>query len=414
MVPVETFAPPCWVETADVDEKRIADRVMAARIRVFTDRAVAGALSSPLGTLLLAAIMGPTAGWDRAAVWLCVINLGELLILGQGYRYRSSPPADQGDRIWARRQIWANGLTGLAWGSSVWFFRVDDHFLLHLLNLTVLVGVAALCVTIMSPFRSAVLLFALGILAPPLAQDALVPGPYRIETAAGLTILFVLTLHYGRVLRQQLIEGLDSEQRSNALVEQLSRVRAELSFSNGELATRNAELAATLERVKELATRDELTGAFNRRYIVDQLERQLAAKVRHATVASVAMFDLDHFKRINDRYGHPVGDQALQETVRVIGAELREGDVLARFGGEEFLVLLPMTGLDAAHLLAERLRKALATVVLAAGPDELRLRASFGVAELTNAETVAGWLGRADRALYQAKENGRDCVVAAD
>jgi len=414
MIPVETFAAPCRVETADVDEKCIADRVMAARIRVFTDRAVAGALSSPLGTLLLAAIMGPTAGWDRAAVWLCVINLGELLILGQGYRYRASPAAEQGNQVWARRQILANGLTGLAWGSSVWFFRVDDHFMLYLLNLTVLVGVAALCVTIMSPFRSAVLLFTLGILLPPVAQVMLIPGPYRIETAAGLAILLVLTLHYGRVLGQQLSDGLDSELRSRALVEKLSHVRAELSVSNEELAARNVELAATLERVKELATRDELTGAFNRRHIIDQLERQLAAKLRHATVASVAMFDLDHFKKINDRYGHPVGDQALRETVRVIAAELREGDILARFGGEEFLVLLPMTGLDAARLLAERLRLALASVVLVAGSEEVFLRASFGVAELTSAETVAGWLGRADGALYQAKERGRDCVVVSD
>jgi diguanylate cyclase (GGDEF)-like protein len=414
MIPVETFAPPCGVATTDVDEACIEARVMAARIRVFTDRAVAGALSSPLGTLLLAAIMGPAAGWDRAAIWLCVINFGELLILGLGYRYQSSPPADRGNRGWAVRQIWANCLTGLAWGSSVWFFRVDDHFTLYLINLTVLVGVSALCVTIMSPFRSAMLLFAMGILLPPLAQVAVMPGPYRIETAAGLAILFVLTLHYGRVTRRQLIDGLDSELRSRALVEQLSQVRAELSISNGELATRNADLAATLERVKELATRDELTGAFNRRYIVDQLERQLAAKLRHATSASVTMLDLDHFKKINDRYGHPVGDQALQETVRVIGAELREGDVLARFGGEEFLVLLPMTGLDAARLLAERLRKALASVVLAAGSDEVRVRASFGVAELGTGESVAGWLGRTDGALYQAKERGRDCVVAAD
>jgi diguanylate cyclase (GGDEF)-like protein len=216
------------------------------------------------------------------------------------------------------------------------------------------------------------------------------------------------------VLGQQLSDGLDSELRSRALVEQLSLVRAELSVSNGELAARNAELAATLERVKELATRDELTGAFNRRHIVDQLERQLAAKLRHATVASVTMLDLDHFKKINDRYGHPVGDQALRETVRVIAAELREGDILARFGGEEFLVLLPMTGLDAARLLAERLRQALASVVLAAGSEEVFLRASFGVAELGTGESVAGWLGRTDRALYQAKERGRDCVVVAD
>ncbi len=414
MIPVETFAPPYGAETSGVDEAYIERRVMAARIRVFTDRAVAGALSSPLGTLLLAAVMGPTAGWDRAAIWLCAINLGELLILGQGYRYRASPPAEQGNPAWARRQIWANSLTGLAWGSSVWFFRVDDHFVLYLLNVTVLVGVAALCVTVMSPFRSAVPLFSLGILLPPLAQVVMMPGPYRIETAAGLAILFVLTLHYGRVLERQLSDGLDSELRSRALVEQLSLVRAELSVSNGELATRNEELAATLDRVKELATRDELTGAFNRRHIVEQLERQLAAKLRHGTVASLAMFDLDHFKKINDRYGHPVGDQALRETVRAMVAELREGDILARFGGEEFLVLLPMTGLDAARLLAERLRQALAGVALAAGSEEVCLRASFGVAELASTETVDGWLGRADGALYRAKEGGRDRVVTAD
>jgi diguanylate cyclase (GGDEF)-like protein len=414
MIPVETLAPPCGGATPDVDEVCIERRVMTARIRVFTDRAVAGALSSPLGTLLLATIMGPTAGWDRAVVWLCVINLCELLILGQAYRYRASPPGDQANRIWATRQIWANGLAGLAWGSSVWFFRVDEHFMLYLLNLTVLVGVTALCVTIMSPFRSAVLLFTLGILLPPVAQVMLIPGPYRIETVAGLAILFVLTLQYGRVLQQQLSDGLDSEVRSRALVEQLSQVRAELSVSNDELATRNGELAAMLDRVNQLATRDELTGAFNRRHIVEHLERQLAAKLRHGVVASLAMFDLDHFKKINDRYGHPVGDEALRETVRAIAAELREGDILARFGGEEFLVLLPMTGLDAARLLAERLRQAIASVVLAAGSDEVFLRASFGVAELATSESVAGWLGRVDRALYQAKERGRDCVVVAD
>ena len=283
-----------------------------------------------------------------------------------------------------------------------------------MLNLIILVSVSALCVIIMSPFRMAMLLFAAGVLLPPLLQLVVVRNPYAIQTALGLSVLFILELQYAGVARRQLIAGIEDSVRSAALVEQVSHVRVVLDQTNAKLEDRNAALAEALERVRDTAIHDELTGAFNRRYIVEQLDRQLALKARHGTPASIIMIDLDHFKKINDRYGHPVGDRALQEIVRAMSAELRDVDVLARFGGEEFLVLLPLAARPAACLLAERLRTAVAAIVLVDGNDEIFLRASFGVAELAAGETVAIWLRRVDLALYQAKERGRDCIVAAD
>ena len=397
-----------------LDETEIERRVLAERVRVFNDRAVGGAITSPLGTLLLALVLGPYAGWHLAVAWLALINLCELAIIAVGYGFRSAQPEGDDCRVWARRQIAANALAGLAWGSSVWFFRVDGQFELYLINLVVLVGVSALCQIIMSPFRSAMALFALAVLAPTVLQVALLDIPHAGAIAAGFAILFVLEMQYARVAREQLVAGLEGAERSRALVEQLARARAELDLRNCEMEAHNRDLGSALERVRELATRDDLTGAYNRRHIVGELERQVAMSRRHGMPASIVMLDLDHFKRINDRYGHAVGDKALQETVRTVADALREGDVLARFGGEEFLLLLPQTTGDAAQLLAERLRGAMKGIVLNGGFEEVYLRASFGLAQLQPEESVAAWIRRADMALYQAKERGRDCVVAAE
>jgi diguanylate cyclase (GGDEF)-like protein len=126
------------------------------------------------------------------------------------------------------------------------------------------------------------------------------------------------------------------------------------------------------------------------------------------------MLDLDHFKLINDQHGHSVGDRALSAAVSSAKAQLREGDILGRVGGEEFLVLLPMTSREAAFNLAERLRTALAATPLAEGTQTIQISASLGVAELQPNEAAGAWLRRADQALYQAKATGRNRVVAAD
>ena len=173
-----------------------------------------------------------------------------------------------------------------------------------------------------------------------------------------------------------------------------------------------------ITRIQHLTYRDPLTGALNRRAF-EQALNEAQAQLQRGHGFALAMIDIDHFKRINDEYGHQAGDAALQHCVRVWQASLREVDRLGRLGGEEFCALLPLTGpadLATAASVAERLRHSLATQPLRWKDVELRLSASFGVA-LPVAGDARGEIGlaRADAELYRAKAEGRDRVcVAAD
>jgi len=163
--------------------------------------------------------------------------------------------------------------------------------------------------------------------------------------------------------------------------------------------------------MEERALSDALTGVGNRRLIVDILEREIAKLERYGGNLSVILLDLDHFKEINDRYGHGAGDRVLIESSRLIADHLRRSDLLGRWGGEEFIVLAPETDLPGARLLAERLRLRLAVHRFEGIGD---LTASFGVAAHEPRDTAEILVHRADRALYEAKEAGRNTVRSTD
>jgi diguanylate cyclase (GGDEF)-like protein len=266
----------------------------------------------------------------------------------------------------------------------------------------------------MSAFRSATLLFSIGILLPPLVQLLYVNNPYAWQIATGLLVLFAVQIRYAREVEQELHRELNNSVRNGALLMQISLARVELHASHAALEVKNAELQAAMTRLNEMVTQDVLTRAFSRRYIFEQLERQVSIRRRHGASVCLVMFDLDHFKSINDHYGHPVGDRALQMVARTVIAQLREGDMLARVGGEEFLVLLPMTDGAAAFLLADRLRGVLEQTTVTEGSVKVHLPASFGVAELLPDENVASWFKRVDAALYRAKATGRNITVSAE
>lgn len=178
-----------------------------------------------------------------------------------------------------------------------------------------------------------------------------------------------------------------------------------------------ADLLVARDLLHEQALNDPLTGLRNRRAAEDVARRELAQSARSGQPVALALIDLDHFKRINDEHGHPVGDRVLCAAAHHLQAALRAGDFVARWGGEEFLVLLPGTAEAEAMAVAERLRAAIAhspSLLAAAGSQ---VTASFGVATWTAAdghfEDLAGLLQRADEALYAAKHAGRDCVIAA-
>lgn len=166
------------------------------------------------------------------------------------------------------------------------------------------------------------------------------------------------------------------------------------------------------EESSRLATTDPLTGVFNRRTFIELAEQELARSRRAGTPLSLMMLDLDHFKRVNDSYGHLTGDEVLVSFTRLIKDCVRRGDLIVRYGGEEFCVLLPGTSLSAATALADRIRAATASSALTAKP--FKVTVSIGLtAHAGNAVIALGdLLARADAALYRAKDEGRDRVVA--
>jgi diguanylate cyclase (GGDEF)-like protein/PAS domain S-box-containing protein len=167
-------------------------------------------------------------------------------------------------------------------------------------------------------------------------------------------------------------------------------------------------------RLRHLATTDDLTGCLNRRAFFSSAEQEMERAARYGGFVSVLMIDLDHFKQVNDRFGHAAGDRALKAAAAAIRANLREIDCFGRLGGEEFAAMLPETPLAGALMVAERLREAVAAVAVPLDDGEtLRLTVSLGVAERTADETaVDQLLARADTALYRAKAAGRNQVLA--
>lgn len=168
------------------------------------------------------------------------------------------------------------------------------------------------------------------------------------------------------------------------------------------------------EELIRLANTDTLTGAANRRAFLDALKVEIERALRYDHPICVMVCDLDHFKKINDTYGHGVGDEVLRGFVATTQSQLRESDLLSRFGGEEFAVMLPETGLEAARKIAQRLCDAVAETTYSALGEEVRMTVSIGLTNIqAGRESISAALNRADAALYDAKQEGRNRVVLA-
>jgi two-component system, sensor histidine kinase LadS len=163
-------------------------------------------------------------------------------------------------------------------------------------------------------------------------------------------------------------------------------------------------------RAEQRAARDPLTNLSNRRSFQEQALPIWSTSQRSGRNLSVIMLDLDHFKSVNDKFGHAVGDAALVATARALAEAAREGDIVARWGGEEFLFLLPETDIDAARALAERLQKTIRDIRIPVKSAEVALTASFGLAHCLPQENLESMIARADSCLYQSKQDGRDRI----
>jgi|GEM_PF-1209326 len=194
---------------------------------------------------------------------------------------------------------------------------------------------------------------------------------------------------------------------------QISRMLDVSEKFSGTLIILNdiTERKSLLESLKYLATTDSLTGAHNRRHFFDLAQREFQRAQRYRREISLIEIDLDHFKEINDRFGHHTGDDVLKLFVKALNGMLRTSDTMGRLGGEEFAVVLPETGLEAARETAERILHGISQLRLANEQGEVRFTISIGVTEIRENEgNIEEMLKRADVAMYEAKNSGRNCV----
>lgn len=202
---------------------------------------------------------------------------------------------------------------------------------------------------------------------------------------------------------------------------QLRVTREELRLREQELLTANEallndyqEIDALQQQLREQATRDPLTGLYNRRYLNSTMERELARCKRDGQPLAVVMIDIDYFKKINDTYGHPAGDEVLRNLGAMLGSMARAADLACRYGGEEFLLLMPTMTLQPARVRADELRAAFGATVVEFGDFRLQATLSIGIAVYPDHGSSANELiNCADRALYRAKLSGRDQVQVA-
>lgn len=199
---------------------------------------------------------------------------------------------------------------------------------------------------------------------------------------------------------------------SEARYEELEQRMLSLQRENLDLVVKNRTLS-------EVSTRDALTGLYNRWFVIEKIESEMNRSLRHGSPMSLLMLDVDHFKRVNDTWGHGAGDQVLQGIGKLLRDSCRVYDVPGRYGGEEFCVVLPETKPGNTTVVAERIRSRLEATALPCGETSIAVTASIGIAGLDVSEggellSPSALIDRADRALYSAKNRGRNRVEMWD
>lgn len=190
---------------------------------------------------------------------------------------------------------------------------------------------------------------------------------------------------------------------------------AELQRRIEHLEGENRELKSVNQMLAEVSARDPLTGLYNRWFVIDKMDAEINRALRHGSPLALLMLDLDHFKEVNDTFGHAAGDEVLKSVARLLRESCRVYDVPGRYGGEEFCILLPDLDPGKSPMVAERIRQRLEMTETAVGGRAVVVTASIGVAGIESADgepllSPAALIERADRALYSAKHRGRNRV----
>jgi diguanylate cyclase (GGDEF)-like protein len=296
----------------------------------------------------------------------------------------------------ARRAVsqWLAGLVGLLYLLCGAALGIVDQLVTSSINPVLISAVGVAMLIFVRPAVSALnytlvlLFFVVGVAWTQPNADLLLM--IRVNSITALALGFGLSL----IQWQNRVMALKQER-------QIARQQQELEEKNREF--------------RFLASRDAMTGLMNRAQFLIEANKEVESHQRSGAPACLIMLDIDHFKQANDTYGHPAGDSVLVQIADILNRELRNGDLLSRFGGEEFALLLPVTSLPEAVQVAERVRAAIAEQPFAVRERSIRVTASFGVTQCagTSHDALDECYRAADRALYRAKQDGRNCVRSA-
>jgi diguanylate cyclase (GGDEF)-like protein len=364
--------------------------VSLARETGFSECAIAlrrALTTTPVGWLLAVWFC-----WGRVPIHSIALWLGTAAVVWAGSLSVLQHLIGAGSQLAVHRNRlqWIAGLDGFAWGLLTWFLIGYDPVLDAIL-MALLCGVTSINAQVYGTYVVAYygqigILWAIsvfGILQVASTQSAL-------DYVAGLSVFIGLTAYYTRAISRRLLEGI------------------RLQHANASLA---AQLRTALHKVELDAATDALTGHWNRRALDDVLKQQVERRASSGRPFSILMLDIDFFKNINDEFGHMVGDDVLRAFAQRLRDFLRSDDICARFGGEEFVVVLPDTHLATAMDVGERIRKGIAQAPLLAKP-RVQATVSIGVATMEQEQSINELFAAADAAVYLAKNAGRNQVRA--
>lgn len=393
----------------------------AVRARVMRELFARSRESAIVGFLPVALIVW--AHWtaqpqERLAAWAAagVLALGFRVLVAQ--IYLAQPLAqDRRVRLWFWLEWLGAVATALVWVSSVALLGTGQVDNLFIMRLIFIVALAAFLLSALGIepriYASFMLVIVVGTLTllhlhyPAFMQDLGVVADVAFAAYA------VMLLVRSRGEHRRTRDWVRARLTQRLLLDQLNlNIREELRMHEA-LRQKTEELESTNRKLAELAIRDGLTGVFRRGHIEGELRRQVKAWERQPDDFSILLMDIDYFKRVNDLHGHAVGDEVLRRLAVQVQDTLRGSDLFGRWGGEEFIALLPATPLSSALEVAERVRQAVKQMRLRdeAGV-EFGITISIGAAQLEPGEDAERLAARADKALYAAKHGGRDQVMA--
>ena len=370
---------------AEKDQKtRLDDTIRSEQLKLVYAQAPLAIVISPMAATTLAVGIWQVADRVSAIAWVLVIALIALLRIGLVVSFKRHQGA-LANGVWERLFVYSFILAGLCWGIGGWLL-LPEEFAYRAMIFFFMIGMASAAVAVYSVHVWAVMLTILALVLPTTLDFAL-QDSMQERLMAAAAILFMIVAYRSLRITNHFV------QRSYSLSNELQRAK---------------------EHAETLARTDFLTGMNNRRSFYDLCQTPFRLARRHGEDLAVILFDIDRFKKINDEYGHAVGDEVIRTLARIVTRTGRESDVAGRVGGEEFAILLPQTNAKNAHELAERLREQMERSVVHLGNREVKFTASFGVAQMAaGCESREALVASADGAMYEAKERGKNCVFVA-